>query len=67
MKTLYESLLGDVDGMVDKTTVYGFLDSLKGGSLNDVSDAVVNSDGSISGESLLICHTKIPKYVKFKD
>ena len=67
MKTLYESLLGDVDDIVDKTTVHGFLDSLKGGSLNDVSDAVVNSDGSISGESLFICHTKIPKYIKFKN
>ena len=30
MKTLYESLLGDVDNIVDKTTVHGFLDSLKG-------------------------------------
>ena len=28
MKTLYESLLGDMDDIIDQTTIYGFLDDL---------------------------------------
>lgn len=67
MKTLYESLLGDVDDIIDKATIQGFLDSLKGKPSNDVSDAVVNKDGSISCEYLSIYRTKIPKYIKFKN
>ena len=67
MKTLYESLLGDMDDIIDKATVQGFLDSLKGKSLNNTIDAVINSDGSISCEYLSIYHTKIPKYIKFKN
>lgn len=67
MKTLYESLLGDMDDIIDKATVQGFLDSLKGKSLNNTIDAVVNKDGSISCEYLGIYHTKIPKYIKFKN
>ncbi len=67
MKTLYESLLGDMDDIIDKATVQGFLDSLKGKSLNNTMDAVINSDGSISCDYLGIYHTKIPKYIKFKN
>ena len=67
MKSLYESLLGDMDDIIDHATIQGFLDSLKGKSLNNTRDAVVNSDGSISCEYLTIYHTKIPKYIKFKN
>ena len=35
MKTLYESLLGDMDDIIDQTTIYGFLDDLNKDKKND--------------------------------
>ena len=66
MKTLYESLLGDMDDIIDQTTIYGFLDDLNKDKKNDLGKVVVNSDGSITSDHMVIYDAHIPKYIKFK-
>lgn len=66
MKTLYESLLGDIDDIMDRATIRGFLDDMKKKKLNNLGKATMNADGSITSDHITIYDAHIPKYIKFK-
>ena len=50
-----------MDDIIDQTTIYGFLDDLNKDKKNDLGKVVVNSDGSITSDHMVIYDAHIPR------